>query len=112
MTSSGHVDILGVLLLLVSAAALGRRWRTFAAVAFGLAVAVKFLPIVLAPLYWRRVRVRDALLAALVVGVLYVPFLRGGSVPMGSISVFVQRFRFNDPVFADARANREAAGRG
>ena len=101
VTSSGHVDILGVLLLLLSAAALERRWRTIAAIGFGLAVAVKFLPIVLAPLYWRRVRVRDALLAALVVGVLYVPFLRGGSVPMGSISVFVQRFRFNDPVFAE-----------
>ena len=101
VTYSGHVDILGVLLLLVSAAALERRWRTFAAVTFGLAVAVKFLPIVLAPLYWRRVRVRDVLLAVLVVGVLYVPFLRGGSVPTGSIGVFVQRFRFNDPVFAE-----------
>ncbi len=100
VTSSGHVDILGVLLLLISAAALERRWRTFAAIAFGLAVAVKFLPIVLAPLYWRRVRVRDALLAVLIVGLLYVPFLRGGSVPTGSIGVFVQRFRFNDPVFS------------
>jgi alpha-1,6-mannosyltransferase len=101
VTYSGHVDILGVLLLLLSAAALERRWRTFAAIAFGLAVAVKFLPIVLAPLYWRRVRVRDGLLAALIVVLLYVPFLRGGSVPTGSIAVFVERFRFNDPVFAE-----------
>jgi len=101
VTYSGHVDILGVLLLLLSAVALERRWRTFAAVTFGLAVAVKFLPIVLAPLYWRRVRVRDGLLASLVVGLMYVPFLLGGSVPMGSISVFVQRFRFNDPMFAE-----------
>ena len=58
VAQSGHVDILGVLLLLLSAVALQRRWRSFAAVAFGLAVAVKFLPIVLTPLYWRRVRVR------------------------------------------------------
>jgi alpha-1,6-mannosyltransferase len=101
VTYSGHVDILGVLLLLLSAAALERRWRTFAAVTFGLAVAVKFLPIVLAPLYWRRVRMRDALLAVLVVGLLYVPFLRSGSVPTGSIGVFVERFRFNDPIFAE-----------
>jgi alpha-1,6-mannosyltransferase len=101
VTYSGHVDILGVLLLLVSAAALERRWRTFAAIAFGLAVAVKFLPIVLAPLYWRRVRVRDASLAVLIVGLLYVPFLLGGSLPMGSIGVFVERFRFDDPVFAE-----------
>jgi alpha-1,6-mannosyltransferase len=99
VTQSGHIDILGVLLLLLSAAALQRRRRTFAAITFGLAVAVKFLPIVLMPLYWRRVRVRDGLLAVLIIGLLYVPFLRHGSVPMGSLGVFVQRFRFNDPVF-------------
>jgi alpha-1,6-mannosyltransferase len=99
VTQSGHIDILGVLLLLLSAAALQRRRRTFAAIAFGLAVAVKFLPIVLTPLYWRRVRARDGLLAVLIIGLLYVPFLRHGSVPMGSLGVFVQRFRFNDPVF-------------
>jgi hypothetical protein len=101
VTYSGHIDILGVLLLMLSVAALQRRWQTFAAVTFGVAVAVKFLPIVLAPLYWRRVRVRDGLLTALIVGLLYVPFLRGGSVPMGSMGAFVQRFRFNDPVFAE-----------
>jgi len=101
VTYSGHVDILGVLLLLLSVASLERRWRTFAAITFGLAVAVKFLPIVLAPLYWRRVRVRDGLLAALIVALIYVPFVRSGSVPTGSIAVFVERFRFNDPVFAE-----------
>src|SRR5262249_51449063 len=41
VAGSGHIDIVGVLLLLVSAAALGRSWRAIAAVAFGLAVAVK-----------------------------------------------------------------------
>ncbi len=50
VAGSGHIDIVGALLLLVSAAALGRRWRTVAALAFGLAVSVKFLPIVLLPL--------------------------------------------------------------
>ncbi len=47
---SGHVDIVGVLLLVVAFAALLRRWRTIGTVAFALAVAVKFLPIVLLPL--------------------------------------------------------------
>ena len=60
VAGSGHIDIVGALLLLVSFAALGRRWRAVAALAFGLAVAVKLLPIVLLPLYWKRVRVRDA----------------------------------------------------
>ncbi len=100
VAGSGHVDIVGVLLLLVSAAALVRRWRTVAAVAFGLAVAVKLLPIVLLPLYWKRVRIRDGALAAVVLGLLYVPFLDHGRIPFGSLGTYVQRFRFNDPVFA------------
>jgi hypothetical protein len=100
VAGSGHIDIVGTLLLLVSVAALGRRWRATAAVAFGLAVAVKFLPIVLLPLYWKRVRIRDAALAAAVVGLLYVPFLNHGRIPIGSLGTYVQNFRFNGPVFA------------
>ena len=100
VAGSGHIDIVGALLLVVSAAALGRRFRTVAAVAFGLAVAVKVLPIVLLPLYWRRVRVRDSALAAVVVGVLYIPFLNHGRIPIGSLGTYVQSFRFNGPVFA------------
>jgi alpha-1,6-mannosyltransferase len=100
VAGSGHIDILGVLLLVGSAAALGRRWRMIAAIAFGLAVAVKFLPIVLTPLYWRRLRVRDGLLAGLVFVLLYVPFLGYGQIPIGSLGTYVQSFRFNDPVFA------------
>jgi alpha-1,6-mannosyltransferase len=100
VAGSGHIDILGVLLVLVSAAALGRRWRMLAAIAFGLAVAVKFLPIVLIPLYWRRLRVRDGLLAAIVFALLYVPFLENWRIPIGSLGTYVQKFRFNDPVFA------------
>src|SRR6266550_4378092 len=41
VAGSGHVDIVGALLLLLSAAALVRRWRSVAALAFGLAVSVK-----------------------------------------------------------------------
>jgi alpha-1,6-mannosyltransferase len=100
VAGSGHIDIVGVLLLLLSFAALKRRLRTLAALAFGLAVAVKFLPIVLLPLYWRRVRIRDAALAVVAVGILYVPFLDHGKIPIGSLGTYVKTFRFNDPVFA------------
>jgi alpha-1,6-mannosyltransferase len=100
VAGSGHIDIVGALLLVISVAALARRWRAIAALTFGLAVAVKFLPIVLLPLYWRRVRIRDAALAAIVVGLLYVPFLTHGSIPTGSLGTYVQDFRFNGPVFA------------
>jgi alpha-1,6-mannosyltransferase len=100
VAGSGHIDILGALLLVVSAAALVRRWRAAAALALGLAVSVKFLPIVLLPLYWKRVRIRDAALAAAVVALLYVPFLNHGRIPIGSLGTYVQSFRFNGPVFA------------
>jgi len=100
VAGSGHIEIVGALLLLVSAAALGRRWRATAAVGLGLAIAVKLLPVVLVPLYWKRVRIRDAALAAAVVGLLYVPFLNHGRIPIGSLGTYVQSFRFNGPVFA------------
>jgi hypothetical protein len=100
VAGSGHIDIVGALLLLISFAALGRRWRAIAAVAFALAVAVKFLPIVLLPLYWKRVRIRDGVLAAVVFALLYVPFLNHGRIPIGSLNTYVQHFRFNGPVFA------------
>lgn len=100
VAGSGHIDIVGALLLVVSAAALVRGCRTTAAVALGLAIAVKFLPVVLLPLYWKRVRVRDAALAAAVVALLYLPFLNHGRISSGSLGKYVQSFRFNDPVFA------------
>ena len=103
VVGSGHVDIFGVLLLVVSFAALIRRWRAIAAIAFALAVAVKFLPIVLLPLYWRRIRIRDALLAAIVFTLLPLPFLNHGRVPIGALGTYIQGFGFNDPVFAVLR---------
>ena len=103
VAGSGHIDIFGVLLLVVSFAAMIRRWRAAAAVAFALAVAVKFLPIVLAPLYWRRIRLRDALLGAIVFALLNVPFLDHGRIPIGSLRAYIQGFGFNAPLFAELR---------
>lgn len=100
VAGSGHIDIVGALLLIVSAAALVRRWRAAAAIAFGLAVSMKLLPLVLAPIYWKRVRIRDAMLATAVAGLLYVPFLNHDRIPTGSLGTYVQTFRFNGPVFA------------
>ena len=100
VAGSGHIDIVGALFLVVSAAALARRWRAIAALAFALAVAIKFLPIVLLPLYWKRIRIRDAALAAAMIALLYVPFVSHGRIPTGSLARYVQTFRFNGPVFA------------
>jgi hypothetical protein len=88
------------MLLVASAAALVRHWKTTAAVTLGLAIAVKFLPIVLLPLYWKRVRIHDAAIGAVVFGILYAPFFDHGRIPIGSLGTYVQSFRFNGPVFA------------
>src|SRR5262249_3919884 len=95
VAGSGHIDIVGALFLVVSAAALARRWRAIAALAFGLAVAIKFLPIVLLPLYWKRIRIRDAALATAMIALLYLPFVSRGHIPTGSLAAYVHTFRFN-----------------
>jgi len=100
VAGSGHIDILGALLLVLSVAALARRWRTAAALALGLAFAVKFLPVVLLPFYWKRIRIRDAVVAAAVLALLYLPFVQQRRIPTGSLGTYVQTFRFNGPVFA------------
>jgi hypothetical protein len=100
VAGSGHIDIVGTLLLLVSFAALARRRSTVAALSFGFAVAVKLLPIVLLPLYWKRVRARDTALSAAATCLLCLPFLHHGRIPAGSLGTYFQSFRFNDPVFS------------
>ena len=97
----GHIDVVGTLLVVSGAYALSRRRTLLASVALALAFAVKFLPVVLVPLLWRRVRVRDALVAVGVVVLAYVPF-SGLSVnlPTGSLGAYAQNWRFNGPLFA------------
>jgi Glycosyltransferase family 87 len=60
---NGHVDLLGALCLVIAARSLGRGRSAIAASALALAAGVKLLPVVVIPLLWRRIRVRDAALA-------------------------------------------------
>src|SRR5687768_18473248 len=63
---SGHMDALGVLWIAVAAWMLSTGRGMRAVIAFVLAVASKLLPIVLLPLFWKRVRLRDAAIGILV----------------------------------------------
>jgi alpha-1,6-mannosyltransferase len=96
---NGHVDLLGALCLVVTAASLTRGRRTVAAVAFALAVGVKFVPATLAPLLWRRIRLRDAALCVGTFAALYIPFLGPGRLPLGSLGVYLANWRVNAPVY-------------
>ena len=97
---NGHVDLLGALCLVLTAASLARGRRTVAAVAFALAVGIKFVPATLAPLFWRRIRLRDAALCVGILAALYVPFLGQGRLPLGSLGDYLAYWRFNAPVYS------------
>jgi alpha-1,6-mannosyltransferase len=97
---NGHVDLLGALFLVLTAAALARGRRTVAAIAFALAVGVKFLPVILVPSLWGRIRLRDAALAVGILAALYIPFLGYGRLSLGSLGGYLADWRVNAPVYS------------
>ena len=110
---SGHIDALGALWIAVAAWMLSTGRTMRATIAFVIAVATKLLPIVLVPLLWKRVRVRDALVGAVVLFLLYVPFRSAGTLPLGAVPNVVEFIRFNGPLFKGLAAllsPRGAAG--
>ncbi len=96
---SGHIDALGALWITASAYWLARRRTGLASIAFVLAVTTKLLPIVLLPLYWRRIRMRDALAGAVLFVLLYLPFISGPTMPFGAVPNVIAHIRFNGPLF-------------
>ena len=107
---NGHLDLLGALCLVLTAASLARGRRTIASIAFALGVGVKFLPATLVPLLWRRIRVRDAALCVGILAALYIPFLRQGKVPLGSLGEYLAYWRVNAPVYSALERVSATAG--
>jgi hypothetical protein len=96
---SGHIDALGALWIAASAYWLTRRRTALASIAYVLAIATKLLPIVLLPLFWRRVRLRDAAPAAALLALLYLGYTQQGVLPFGAVPNVVAHIRFNGPLF-------------
>ena len=94
-----HIDSFGTLLLVAAALALSLRRSLLASVTFAGAIAIKFVPIVLVPLLWRRIRLVHAIVAAVVLVLLYLPFMRDGILPVGSLGTYLSQWRFNAPFF-------------
>ena len=94
-----HIDMAGTLLLVGAAYALSRRRSLLAGVGLASAFAVKFLPAVLVPLLWKRIRLADGAIGVLLVGLLYLPFLDGWQPPVGSLGTYLAQWRFNGPPF-------------
>ncbi len=96
---SSHIDVLGTFWIIASAYWLARRRTALSAVAFTLAVATKLVPLVLAPLFLGRIRIRDIALGVGLLGALYLPFAFGSTVPVGAVPNVVEHIRFNSPIF-------------
>lgn len=110
---SGHVDALGAAWICASAYFLSRRRTGLATLTLVLGIATKLLPIVLLPLYWRRIRWTDVALAVGLGIALYLPFSNGWHLPLGAVPGVVAHVRFNGPIFrtiAAATTPQVAAG--
>ena len=95
---SGHIDGLGAMWIAASALWLTRGRTALASIAFTMAVATKLLPVVLAPLFLGRVRVRDIALGGALLAALYLPFT-STTIPVGALPNVVEHIRFNSPIF-------------
>jgi hypothetical protein len=96
---SGHIDALGAMWIALAALALTTRRTTVASAAFVIAVATKLLPVVLLPLFWRRVRWRDAFLATGLGLLMAWPYLTWPKTMLGALTGIVHGVRFNGPLF-------------
>ena len=107
IAGSGHIDVLGVLLLFGALYALQRRRIDAAAAALAGAFLVKLVPVVLLPTLWRRagagwfeLRARRTLIwfpALALMG--YLPFADAGLRLVTGLSTYVQQWHFNAAVY-------------
>ena len=90
VAGQGHLDALGVALLLLALDRAEKERPRLAGALMGLAAAVKFLPLVLLPALARRAGVRSALVALGVFAVTFVPY----GLPRG-LGKYATEWRFN-----------------
>src|SRR5687767_14255748 len=83
----------------IAALALTTRRTMLASAAFVIAVATKLLPIVLLPLFWRRVRWRDVFVATALGLLMASPYLTWPKTMLGALTGIVHGVRFNGPLF-------------
>lgn len=107
---SGHVDILGVALLVLGARSIVARRELASTVAWTGALLVKPVAVVALPAFARRSGwVRTAVLAGAATALLYWPYRRLGAAALGSLGTYVERWSFNSPVYEALRRLLEAA---
>jgi hypothetical protein len=101
LAMNGHIEAVGVVLMVAALEAAERRREDLSAALLGAASAIKLLPILLLPgLVHRGSMRRGAMVFALTCGLLAAPYLGAGSNITGSLGEYGRRWRANDGVFA------------
>jgi hypothetical protein len=103
----GHLDSLGVALLLACLAHLSRNRRSLAGVAFAMSVLTKYVSLAAAIPLFRRGRWKFALSAAFAAAALWIAATKGGASPAGGMRDYAERWNFNSPVYNGAFALME-----
>jgi hypothetical protein len=96
---NGHVDAVGVLFLSLAFWAWAKGQPLKTGIALGLGGMVKFLPWIALPSLWPRLRARWWLVP-LLIAACYLGFWGRGLSPLGSLGVFVAKWRGNDFLFS------------
>lgn len=104
----GHVDIFGALFLTLAVGSLLQSHIRQSAFWFSLAVLVKYLPLLLLPAIFRRLGLVKAAVftafTALVVTLLYLPYISAGWKVFGSLGAYISRWSFNSLAFEPMHA--------
>jgi Glycosyltransferase family 87 len=98
----GHLDALGIALLLASLSFLGARRRVFAGVSYALSALTKYVPLAAALPLLRRGGWRLALSGAGVVSAVWLLSARGGVSPAGGLFDYASRWEFNSVLYPAA----------
>lgn len=98
----GHLDSLGVALLLASMAHLARGRRAQAGIAFALSVLTKYVSAVAVVPLLRRGRSQFLAAAALCGAALWLGASRPDASPLGGLGQYVTRWDFNSPAYSAA----------
>jgi hypothetical protein len=106
----GHLDSVGIALLLASLAHLSRRRRGAAGVAFAMSVLTKYVSLAAAIPLLRKGRCKFLAAAALSGSVIWLAASRPGPSPAGDLGQYAMRWDFNSPLYMTAVAFMDSTG--
>ena len=104
IAGQGHVDSLGVALLLASLGLLAARRSVLSGLAFALSVLTKYVSLGAVLPVGRRGGMRWAVAAALAAAAIWAAWSREGVSPAGSLGAYATRWEFNSVIYPGAVA--------